>query len=83
MAFPINRLRRLRKNETFRRLIAETKISADDFIYPLFVCPGSRVKKEINSMPDIFQVSIDNIVEECKKTYDLGLYSAINLGSNV
>ncbi len=80
MGFPVNRLRRLRKNENFRRMVAETKISADDFIYPLFVCPGSRVKSEINSMPDVYQMSMDNIVKVCKKVYDLGIPGIILFG---
>jgi len=80
MGYPITRLRRLRKNEHLRRITAETKVSLDDFIYPLFVCPGKGVKNEINAMPDIFQMSIDNIVEECKIVYELGIPGIILFG---
>jgi len=80
MGYPITRLRRLRKDERLRRITAETKVSADDFIYPLFVCPGKGVKNEINAMPDVFQMSIDNIVEECKKVYELGIPGIILFG---
>lgn len=80
MGYPITRLRRLRKNERLRRITAETKVSVDDFIYPLFVCPGKGVKNEINAMPDVFQMSIDNIVEECKIVYELGIPGIILFG---
>jgi len=80
MGYPITRLRRLRKNEHLRRLTAETKVSVDDFIYPLFVCPGKGVKNEINAIPDVFQMSIDNIVEECKIVYELGIPGIILFG---
>jgi len=80
MGYPITRLRRLRKNKRLRRITAETKVSVDDFIYPLFVCPGKGVKNEINAMPDVFQMSIDNIVEECKIVYELGIPGIILFG---
>jgi len=80
MGYPITRLRRLRKNEHLRRLTAETKVSVDDFIYPLFVCPGKGVKNEINAIPDVFQMSIDNIVKECKIVYELGIPGIILFG---
>src|SRR4030042_1331631 len=57
--FPIHRPRRLRKNETVRKMVRETSLSTDDFIYPLFVTFGKGVKKEISSMPGCFQESVD------------------------
>lgn len=80
MKFPLIRKRRLRKNESFRRLVRETRVSADDFIFPLFVCPGNNVKNEIASMPGNFQMSIENIVEECGQISELGIPGVILFG---
>lgn len=80
MSFPITRSRRLRKNDTIRRMVRETKLSVDDFIYPLFVCTGENVKKEISSMPGVFQMSIDNVVKECVEVEKLGIPSIILFG---
>jgi len=70
MYFPAYRPRRLRKNENFRRMIRETKLSVDDLVYPLFVTTGEDVKKPISSMPGNFQMSIDHLVKEVQKTKD-------------
>ena len=78
--FPIHRLRRLRKNETIRKMVRETTISPEDFIYPLFVTCGKRVKKEISSMPGCFQESVDKIVKSAKEVYSLGIPSIILFG---
>lgn len=78
--FPIHRLRRLRKNETIRRMVRETSLSPDDFIYPLFVTFGRNIKKEISSMPDCFQESIDEVVKSAKEVYSLGISSVILFG---
>ena len=59
MQFPEYRARRLRKNENFRRLIRETRLSVDDLVYPLFAVTGKSVKKPITSMPGQFQLSVD------------------------
>ncbi|MGV8058123.1 MAG: porphobilinogen synthase [Smithellaceae bacterium] len=80
MQFPEYRPRRLRKNENFRRLIRETRLSVNDFIYPLFVVPGKNVKKPIQSMPGNFQMSIDNIVAEVQKARDLGIPGILLFG---
>ncbi len=80
MKFPLIRKRRLRKNENFRRLVRETRVSVDDFIYPLFVCPGDNVKNEIASMPGNFQMSIENIVDECGQISELGIPGVILFG---
>jgi porphobilinogen synthase len=66
MAFPITRLRRLRRNATFRRMVRETRLSADNFIAPLFVRAGSRLKRPISSMPGQYQFTPDSLVEEAR-----------------
>ncbi len=80
MYFPIYRPRRLRKNENFRRLIRETKVSLDDLIYPLFVVEGKNIKNPVNSMPDIYQMSIDNIIKEVMEIEKLGIPAIILFG---
>jgi hypothetical protein len=76
-AFPTKRLRRLRYNPLVRDMIRETELSKNDFIYPLFVVPGNKVKKPVKSMPGVFQMSIDVIVEECKEVASLGIPAVI------
>jgi len=80
MRFPIYRPRRLRRNENFRRLIRETKLSVDDLIMPLFIVPGTRVTNPISSMPGVAQLSVDRAVEECKVIRDLGIPGVILFG---
>ncbi len=77
---PLYRPRRLRLNENIRRMVRETKLSPDDFIYPLFVCHGKGVKKEIGSMPGNYQQSIDNLVKDCEEVRDLGIPAVILFG---
>jgi porphobilinogen synthase len=80
MRFPIYRPRRLRRDENFRRLVRETRLSVDDLIMPLFIVPGTRVANPISSMPGIAQLSIDQAVEECKVIRDLGIPGVILFG---
>jgi len=80
MQFPEYRARRLRKNENFRRLIRETKLSVDDLVYPLFAVPGKNFKKPILSMPGQFQLSVDNIAKEAQKARDLGIPAVLLFG---
>jgi len=80
MQFPEYRARRLRKNENFRRLIRETKLSVDDLVYPLFAVTGKSVKKPITSMPGQFQLSVDYIVKEAQKARDLGIPAVLLFG---
>lgn len=80
MAFPIHRPRRLRRSELIRSMVRETELSTNDFIYPLFVCPGEKVKKEIGSMPGVFQMSVDEIVRECHEVAALGIPAIILFG---
>lgn len=78
--FPVHRYRRLRKNEAIRRMVRQTTISPDDFIYPLFVTFGKGIKKEISSMPGCYQESIDEVVKSAKEVYSLGIPSVILFG---
>jgi porphobilinogen synthase len=80
MRFPVTRMRRLRQHDTLRRMIRETKLSVDDLVYPLFVCPGSGIKSEIPSMPLNYRMSIDILVETCKEVRDLGIPGIILFG---
>ncbi|MBP1617946.1 MAG: delta-aminolevulinic acid dehydratase [Bacteroidetes bacterium] len=80
MAFPQTRLRRLRKTEITRNMIRETVVSVDDLIMPLFVCPGKNVRNPITSMPGNDQLSVDLLVEKCKKLFDLGIKSVLLFG---
>ena len=80
MQFPDYRPRRLRKNDLFRRMIRETALSADDFIYPLFAVPGKNLKKPIDSMPGVFQLSVDHIVKEAAAARELGIPAVLLFG---
>src|SRR6266436_955434 len=80
MAFPAQRLRRLRQNTGFRRLVRETSISTDDLILPLFVVPGHGIKKEMSSLPENYHLSIDCLVEEAKEINDLGVSAILLFG---
>jgi porphobilinogen synthase len=80
MAFPVQRLRRLRSAEPIRRLVRETHLEPSQFILPLFVCPGEGVRREIGSMPGHAQLSIDKAVEECEECVALGLGGVILFG---
>ena len=80
MAFPAHRPRRLRRSEALRRMVRETTLSAHSLVYPLFVCPGARVKEEIRSMPGNYRWSVDLLVEECKSAFDLGIPAIILFG---
>jgi porphobilinogen synthase len=80
MAFPANRLRRMRKTETLRSLVRETQLTPDSFVYPLFICPGSGIRKEVRSMPGVFNLSVDEAVKEVRETRALGVSSIILFG---
>ncbi len=80
MSFPVTRPRRLRQSELLRSFVQETRLSPKNFIYPLFVCPGSGVKREIASMPGNFHFSVDRIGEECKEVASLGIPAVILFG---
>ncbi len=78
--FPVKRMRRLRMNPIIRNMVRETSLSKDDLIYPMFVVHGSNVKKEIRSMPNVYQMSVDILVEECKELVELGIPAIILFG---
>lgn len=78
--FPIDRPRRLRANERLRAMVRETRLTADQLVYPMFVCPGTNVRNPIKSMPDCYQLSIDQLVEDCKKHEDQGVPAVILFG---
>src|SRR5712675_984053 len=80
MSFPAHRPRRLRRTEALRGLVRETNLSTTSLIYPMFVCPGNRVRQEVSSMPDIYQQSADQIVEECREVESLGIPGIILFG---
>jgi porphobilinogen synthase len=80
MPFPIHRMRRLRSSESMRQLVRETRLEPSQFILPLFVCPGEGVKREISSMPCNYQMSIDEIVKECREIHKLGIGGTILFG---
>jgi porphobilinogen synthase len=80
MSFPTQRPRRLRRTEALRGLVRETRLSAAGLIYPMFVCPGTNVRKEVGSMPGVYQQSVDKIVEECREVEGLGLPGVILFG---
>jgi porphobilinogen synthase len=80
MPFPSERLRRLRRTPGLRRLVQETRLSLDGLIEPHFVCPGTNVRREVSSMPGCAQLSVDLLVDECKRSYDLGIGSIILFG---
>jgi len=80
MAFPATRLRRLRRTEALRNMVRETRLTPDGFVYPLFVCPGERVRKEVSSMPGVFNLSVDEAVKEAREVYSLGIPAVILFG---
>lgn len=78
--FPINRARRLRNHSQLRRMVRENILTTNDLIYPLFAVPGESFAKEVTSMPGVYQLSVDKIVEEAKEVYDLGIPAIILFG---
>lgn len=80
MTFPVTRLRRLRMSENIRAMVRETRLTPEQLIYPLFVCPGEGIKREISSMPGHFQWSIDTLIEEVRAISSLGVGGIILFG---
>ena len=78
--FPTHRPRRLRKSAPLRRMVRENVLTTSDLIYPLFAVPGEGFAQEVKSMPGVYQLSVDKIVEEAKEVYDLGIPSIILFG---
>jgi porphobilinogen synthase len=80
MSFPKHRPRRLRRREALRSLVRETRLSTAGLIYPMFVCPGTKVRNEVSSMPGVYQQSVDQIVEECREVEAMGIPGIILFG---
>src|ERR1700758_4148678 len=80
MAFPVTRLRRLRRTERLRNMVRETRLTPDAFVYPMFVCPGEGVRKEVKSMPGVYNLSINEAVKEAREVKSLGVPSVILCG---
>ena len=80
MYFPVYRPRRLRADANIRRMVRETSLSVNDFIAPLFVCPGQGVRRPISSMPGNYQLSIDELVLEATELKSLGVPAIILFG---
>jgi len=80
MSYPTHRPRRLRRNEALRSLVRETRLTPANLIYPMFVCPGTKVRQEVSSMPGVYQQSVDQIVEEAREVESLGLPGIILFG---
>jgi porphobilinogen synthase len=80
MSFPETRPRRLRRSASLRRLVRETTLAPENFIFPLFVCPGSGVRREISSLPGQFHFSVDTVVREAEEVAKLGIPAVILFG---
>jgi porphobilinogen synthase len=80
MSFPSTRLRRFRRTPTLRRLVRETRLSPDNLVLPLFVCPGEGVEKPVGSMPGVAQQSVDVLVETCRQAFAEGVRSVLLFG---
>ncbi|MCU1310933.1 MAG: delta-aminolevulinic acid dehydratase [Candidatus Angelobacter sp.] len=80
MSFPSTRLRRLRQNETLRAMVRETRLTPDSLVYPLFVCPGEGIRKEVRSMPGVFNLSVDECLKEAQQAKQLGIPAIILFG---
>ncbi|MBI3990543.1 MAG: porphobilinogen synthase [Candidatus Omnitrophica bacterium] len=78
--YPQTRMRRMRRFENLRLLVKETELNINDLIYPLFVVPGRKIKKEVSSMPGVFQFSVDNLIREAGEIHKLGIPGVILFG---
>jgi len=80
VSFPLHRPRRLRRSEKLRNLVRENRLHPAGFIYPMFVCSGTKIHEEISTMPGIFHQSADQIVEECRELETLGISGVVLFG---
>jgi porphobilinogen synthase len=78
--FPTRRLRRLRMLPRLRDMVRESALSASDLIYPVFACPGEGVRREVGSMPGVFNLSVDELVKDCREAADLGIPAVLFFG---
>ena len=80
MSFPATRMRRLRRTDSLRALVRETAVEPGDLIYPLFLCPGKGIRREVTSMPGVFNLSVDEAVREAEEAARLGLGGLLLFG---
>jgi len=80
MGFPTHRMRRLRRTPTLRRMVKESRLSADDLVWPMFVRPGRGIRKPIESMPGQYQLSVDLLVEQCRQAVEMGIPAVLLFG---
>src|ERR1700678_3301775 len=80
MEFPVTRLRRLRRTEAMRSLVREVHLQPGALIYPLFICPGEGVRREVSSMPGVYNLSIDEAMKEVEEAVQLGLAGLLLFG---
>ena len=80
MAFPVTRMRRTRRTDALRLLVRETRLTPESLVYPMFVCPGQGVRKEVRSMPGVANLSVDEAVKEAREAHALGVPSVILFG---
>ena len=80
MAFPTTRMRRMRRTDALRSMVCETRLTPEAFVYPLFVCPGEGIRKEVRSMPGVFNLSVDQALKEAREVHALGVPSVILFG---
>jgi porphobilinogen synthase len=76
----VHRPRRVRRREQLRALVRETRLAREDFILPLFACPGKSVRREISSMPGVYNLSVDEIVKEAARAFEIGVQGVILFG---
>lgn len=79
-SFPVYRARRTRRTEKLRGLVRETRLSPEQLILPLFVCPGKNVRKPVGSMPGVFQTSVDELVKDAREAFELGIPAVLLFG---
>jgi porphobilinogen synthase len=79
-AFPVTRLRRFRRTAALRSLVRETRLSLDEFVYPLFVCPGEGVERPLEGLPGIAQRSVDRLCAEAEEVHRLGVGAVLLFG---
>jgi porphobilinogen synthase len=76
----VHRPRRIRRREQLRALVREARLAREDFILPLFACPGKNVRREISSMPGVYNLSVDEIVKEAARAFEIGVQGVILFG---
>src|SRR2546426_2505664 len=78
--FPIRRMRRLRRTPALRRLVQETHLVPAQLVWPLFVCHGEGVRREVTALPGVYQTSVDELVKDAERARGLGLGGIIPFG---